>query len=77
MSVRPPAELKLWTWLKANGLLQSDLAAALERSDTHVSHRIKFAGFTAAEREEILAWARKTRPTAKVKSADLFEPEAA
>lgn len=74
---RPPAELRLWTWLKANGLRQSDLAAGIERSDTHVSHRINFAGFTAEERKQILAWAQRVRSSAKVKASDLFESAAA
>lgn len=71
---RPPAELRLWTWLKANGLGQSDLADGLERSNQHVSHRIRYAGFTAQERKEVLAWAKKVRPSAKVTATDLFEP---
>jgi len=63
--------------LKANGLRQTDVALALDLSDQVVSHRMKYAGFTPEDRKEILAWARKTRPAAKVQSVDLFEPEAA
>lgn len=77
MSARPPAELRLWTWLKANGLRQSDVAQALDRSDQAVSHRMKYAGFTPEEQKAVLSWARRIRPKAKVEFSDLFEAEAA
>jgi hypothetical protein len=72
-----PIELKLWTWLKAHELRQGDLAEGLGVSDTRVSRRINFGGFSGEERQEILAWARITRPSANVQMSDLFEPEGA
>jgi len=69
--------LTLWTWLKAHGLKQQDLATGLTMSVSWVCRRMNRDGFTPEEQAAVLTWARRMRPKAKVQQADLFEPEAA
>ncbi len=69
--------LQLWIWLKTQGLKQQDLAAGLGKSVSFVSTRLRMDGFTPDEQSEVLSWARRVRPRAKVRLPDLFEPEAA